>query len=297
MKRSPEVTRARTALLILTTVWGSTFVVIQSGIGVISPLLLISLRFLLAAAVLAAFRPRAFGAGLRIIVPVLPMSLAILAGFALQTWGLASTTPARSAFITSLSVVIVPVFDFFDTKRLPRWRLLGAAVGAAIGVWFLFRPIGGEWHRGDTLTLIGSVIFAFYVVELGRMSVKYGAAELAMAQFVSIGVMAGALSLGFETLRFDHSWLPVAVIGYLGVICTALTFVLMTWAQARVGAVEAAVIYTLEPVIAAIFSVLLGREPLSAKILLGGTFIVGAMLLASTDPSEPHPVAPPEGLD
>lgn len=292
-----ERIRARNALLVMTSIWGSTFVVLQSSVDRMSPLVLVSTRFLLAAFVLAAIRPSAVRAAMPLIVRTLPLSFSMLAGFALQTSGLETTTPARSAFITSLSVILVPVLDMFDTKRLPRWRLAAATGIAGIGIFALFHPIEGEWVAGDTKTLIAAALFAWYIVDLGKQARRNGPAELAMAQFLSIGLAGAIAALFLETPRFDGSLPAYLALAYLGIVCTAFTFVLMTWAQARVNTVTAAIIYTLEPVIAAAFSVALGREPFRLQLAVGGTLVVVAMLVASTDPSEPHPVAPPEGFD
>jgi drug/metabolite transporter (DMT)-like permease len=291
-----EAGRARTLLLGLTVVWASTFVVVHTAVGLVSPFVLVASRFAVAGVAIAIASPRTLRAGWRLIGPAMGLSLSMLAGFGLQTTGLATTTPARSAFLTSLSVIFVPVLDMFDTHRLPRWRLLAAAALAATGVFALFHPIGGEWHHGDSLTLASAGVFAYYVVALDRQSRKHAALPLVMAQCLTIGALAG-LAAPFVAPRFVVAPGSFLVVGYLGIVCTAMTFALMTWGQARVSAVEAAIIYTLEPVVAAIISIGVGREPFSWKLPLGGTLVVAAMLFASTDPTEPHPVAPPEGID
>lgn len=301
MPRSPEAAKARALLLVLATIWGSTFVAIQTGVGLVSPLVLIALRFALAALVIGACRPALVREGLRLVPRTLVLSLSMLAGFALQTAGLLTTTPARSAFLTSLSVVFVPVLDVLDTKRLPRARLLLAAVLAAAGVLALFHPLGGEWRIGDTLTLLSAVVFAVYILALDRESRRHEAWTLVMAQALAIAALAGAGAGVGHWLGFPARLVPAPaalfVVAYLGIVCTAITFWMMAWAQARVSAVEAAVIYTLEPVVAALFSLALGRDAFSLQLPLGGALVVAAMLVASTDPSEPHPVAPPEGID
>jgi drug/metabolite transporter (DMT)-like permease len=292
-----ESGRAKLVLVLLTAIWGSTFVVLHTGVGLISPFVLVAARFAVAGLALAIWSPRSIGEAIRAIPRSMPLSLSILAGFVLQTEGLRTTTPARSAFLTALSVVIVPIFDMFDRKRLPRGRLLFAAAVAACGVYGLFHPIGGEWHRGDTLTVVAAVLFAYYIVELDRQSRRTAAGALVLAQCIAVAVIAAGAAPFVETVRFEPRGSTFFVILYLGLVCTAVNFVMMTWAQARVGAVIAAIIYTLEPVIAASISIGIGREPFGWKLPIGGGLVVAAMLVASTDPSEPHPVAPPEGID
>jgi drug/metabolite transporter (DMT)-like permease len=265
-------------LFLLTAIWGSTFVVLQSALDSISPFVLIASRFALAALTLVAIGAVPLAAAVRAIPAALPLSLSMLAGFGLQTIGLQTTTPARSAFLTSLSILLVPPIEFVLVRRRPRAMLLLAVGLAAAGVYLLFRPIGAEWRRGDSLTVIAAVTFAYYIVELARQSRRLDAATLVLSQSLTIAAIAVPLALWFETPRFVPD--PGAILGlvYLAIACTAFTFFLMTWAQARVEPLEAAVIYTLEPVVAALFSVALGREPLGFKLVAGGSLIIAAML-------------------
>jgi drug/metabolite transporter (DMT)-like permease len=295
--RSPDHGRATLALIVLTTVWGSTFVVIQSALAVLSPMVLIAARFVVAGLILAVLRPAVIGEARRALAPALALSIPMYAGFALQTRGLATTTPARSAFVTSLSVVIVPFLQFIATRHLPRPRVALAVALAVAGIYVLFRPLGSEWHRGDTLTLLATFCFAFYIVELGHLSRRWSAMGLVLAQCLTIATLAAAAAFLVESPRLALTAPALAAILYLGIVCTALTFVLMTWAQARVEPIEAAVIYTLEPVVAAIFSLALGREHGGFGLIAGGTMVVAATLAASTGTADTLPPSPPEGID
>lgn len=269
-----------------------------------SPFVLLSLRFALAGCMLALFRPAVVPQGLLLIRAAGPLSLSLFSGFCLQTMGLAAnllgaeaTTPARSAFLTALSVIFVPAYEYLATRRRPRRQLALAAALAVAGVYLFFHPVSLEWRRGDSLTLLGALIFAFYIVELGKRSRRHDTLALVFAQFITIAVMAAPLALLVGTPQFQPGWRIFGELVYLGLVCSALTFVIMTWAQARVSPMEAAVIYTLEPVFAAAFSIALGREVITMKALLGGSVIIIAMILASADPGETHTVAPPEGID
>lgn len=296
--RTPTTDHARAVgvLVALTFVWASTFVVVQTSLESISPQLLLALRFALTGLLLALLRPQDVRQLPALLIPALPLSLSLFAGFALQTEGLLTTTPARSSFLTSLSVVLVPLVELVRSRRPPRAELLGAVALASAGVWVLFLPLRLEWHRGDTLSILGAVSFGFYVVELGRMSRRHSAGALVLAQSVTIALVAGSFAFLVETPRFIPSAGVVVALAYLSLVCTVVTFLLMTWAQARVEPIEAGVIYTLEPVLAAAFSICLGREAPSYKIAAGGALILGAMLISGLGPRE-SPPAPVEGID
>lgn len=273
----------RSALFAVTLFWGSSFVVVQSGVERMSPLVLVAARFAIAALVLAAIRPRAIAAALRLVPASAPLAALTLAGYTLQSHGLETTTPSRSAFLTALAVVFVPVIVTVARRRPPPWPLWIATGLALAGVWLLFRPIGREWVRGDSLTLASAVAFALFYFELGRLARKHPALELVIAQSLVTAIGAAIAAIGLGATRFELGAGPVLGLLYLGVACTALVFFLMAWGQARVDSTEAAVIYTLEPVLAAVFSLLLGRDPFAWSLVQGGGVILLAMWIAGRE--------------
>jgi drug/metabolite transporter (DMT)-like permease len=285
--------RARLALLSLTLIWGSTFVVIEAGLGGASPFALIAVRFAIAAAALVAVRPRALVPALRATRAILPLTLTMLLSFGLQTAGLQTTTPARSAFLTSLMVVFVPGFEVLYTRRMPSSRVLGAVVLATVGVFALFHPVGLEWRLGDSLTLLSALTFGYYVSAVARAAPRFDAVALVLAQSLGIAALAVPCAILFESPRFDlagPTWLAVS---YLGVVCTAFTFTVMTRAQAVVAPVEASVLYTLEPAVAAGLSLLFARDVWRWQLGAGGALLLVAALVAATSPApEETPQAP-----
>ena len=278
------LSRARIALALLTTIWGSTFVVIEAGLGGASPYVLVAARFALASLVLTLWRPSALLPALRTMRAALPLTLTMVLSFGLQTFGLLTTTPARSAFLTSLMVVFVPAFELLHARRLPRPRLLLSVLIAASGVFALFYPLALEWRLGDTLTLLSAISFGYYVVALSRAAPHHDAHTLVLAQTIGIAILAIPCALVFDTLTFEFAPGTLLVVAYLGVICTAFTFTVMTRAQAIVPPIEASVIYTLEPVTAALFSLALARDVWRWQLGVGGALVVLATLVAATAP-------------
>src|SRR5262245_58513122 len=122
MKLGPVSSRA--TLFSLTLVWGSTFVVIQSAIRHVAPVALVGVRFAIAAVALFVVFPRDVVPSLRLVPATARLAVSTFAGFALQTVGLETTTPARSAFLTALMVVFVPMIETLRTRRIPPARLL-----------------------------------------------------------------------------------------------------------------------------------------------------------------------------
>lgn len=285
MSASPSVVRARATLTGLTLIWGSTFVVIQTALEVASPFVLIGLRFAITAVTMMLLFPASVRRLPSTMATSWKLSLAQFLGFALQTTGLRSTTPGHSAFITALFVIVVPLIETVERRQWPQRRLLVACLLATTGIVALFMPFEGSWKHGDTLTLLSAIAFAYYIVELTRLSQTVEANDIVIAQAVSIALLAVPCSLLFETPTLVLSIQTAWVLGYLAFVCTAFTFVMMTRAQKLVSATEAAVIYTLEPVIAAALSMMLGREDFSIQFLLGALLVLGSTALAATSPT------------
>jgi drug/metabolite transporter (DMT)-like permease len=81
---------------------------------------------------------------------------------------------------------------------------------------------------------------------------------------------------GFTPPPDQQTW---SVIAFTAIFATFLAFIVQTWSQARISAVKVAVILTTEVVFAALFSVLLGAEPLTLRIIIGGSLILVAMIM------------------
>ncbi len=273
------VQRARLGLFLTTFLWGSTFVAVQTALKSASPFVLLALRFGLAAASLVLIRPHVLRDFPRLLPKALGLGLATTAGFVLQTAGLTETTPSRSAFLTALFVVIVPFFEAITKRRFPKKALLASVALAVFGVWVLFAPASGAWTRGDTMTVLCALAFAVYVMEVDRLGRVHDAFSLTFAQFAVVTVVS-VLLIPTQTARLV--WTPqfAGVLAYLATVCSTLAIVIASKYQPFVSPTEASVLYTTEPVIAAVLSVALGREPFSMRLVLGGAIVVVATGLA-----------------
>ncbi len=270
------------ALTALTLAWGTTFLLVKRALEGTSPAAFLALRFAAAVAVVGAValmrrdRPSPgllrHGAGLGAFM---------LAGFAFQTWGLRYTTPARSAFLTGLAVLFVPFLARFLLGRrvlLASWGGVGLAVA---GLALLTRPFGGdivaEVRMGDALTVGCALAYAFQIAFTSEWSPRHPLARLTLVQ-VAV-TLAGALALlPFEEARVRPGPELWATVAFTGVVMTAGAFFVMNWAQRHTTAVRAALIYSLEPLAAALFSWWVGGEVLAAADWGGGALIVLGVL-------------------
>ncbi|MFQ5926658.1 MAG: DMT family transporter [Terriglobia bacterium] len=267
-------------------IWGSTFVVVKDALAEASPLVFLLLRFSLATVVLLLVLGR--GAGLRqpgLARAGLFTGVFLAAGYIFQTIGLQYTTPAKSAFITGLSVPLVPVLlAIFFGRRIRIWTATGVVVAVA-GFYFLTIPESQfAINRGDLLTIFCAVAFAGQIIAVGHFAPRFSYAALGIAQIIA------ALVLTTVALPTAHwtcleaaalAWsgrLALAVV-ITGVFATALAFSAQAWAQRYTSPTHTAILFSLEPVFAALTSYVVHGEQLGGRSLWGAALILTGILV------------------
>jgi drug/metabolite transporter (DMT)-like permease len=293
-------------LVVVTGLWGLSFPLSKrwldaatetrcpggEGLGILT---LIAVRTLAAVAILALFQPRLvrepnrreFGIGLFI------GSLNFV-GFLLQVWGQTATSPALSAFLTSVGSAWVPLMGLaFFRQPVARLTVLGFGI-ALVGLVVLTQLSAGQsWAlgKGEQLTLLCSVVFAFMIVALDRWgrAVRPGHLTVAFLTATALLGLVGAVlwaALGPGMVPWLQ-WMvkmgghPTALwdLTLLTIFCTVLSFHWFTAYQPRVSANRAALIYLLEPVFGTIFSVFWGMDKVEPHLVWGGALILGGNLL------------------
>jgi drug/metabolite transporter (DMT)-like permease len=275
--------RPTLALVGVTAIWGSTFVVVKDAVEQMPVTDFLTWRFGIAALVMLLLRPtsvaRLGSAGRRAGVVV---GVALGAGYLLQTLGLQHTSAAVSGFITGMFVVLTPL----GSAVLLRARVPAAAWGAvalATGGLALLSLHGFSVGYGELLTLGCAAAFALHIVGLGQWASSYDAFGLAVVQLATTAVLCAVVAVpgGVVVPSTTSVWLALAVTS-LG--ATALAFVVQTWAQAHLAPTRAAVIMTMEPVFSGLFAVAVAGEVLGVRALVGAALVLCAMLLTEVGP-------------
>jgi drug/metabolite transporter (DMT)-like permease len=289
------------AILLTTLIWGSTFAVARGVLDHWPPLQYLAVRMPLAALVFAALFPRqVFGATRSAWRAGASLGALIGLGFIGQTVGLLYTTPAKSAFITGITTPLVPIVAYAVWRARPSRENLVGIVLASIGGALILAPANaGSVNTGDLITLSTTLLFAahitlmsvyarrFDVRQLSALQITVAAAVIVIAWLAVrvVVALAGAQSLppGLAREAEPLAWSASAAgqLVYLSFVATVATFLLWTWGQARMSATHAAVIFSLEPVFATAFAVLLrgsaewtgGRATVGALLVLTGVII------------------------
>lgn len=271
------------ALLAVTAIWGATFVIVKEAVSCYPTFSFLSLRFALA---VFSFLPLLLGkkslpkpgelkAGLL-------TGLFLFAGYAFQTLGLRFTTASKAGFITGLSVVIVPMLSALFLGQSPPGRVWVGAGLAAIGLAFLSLKGSLIPSVGDLLVLACAVAYAAQIVALGKFAPSMHPFPLTFAQLFAVMLMSTALAFAIERpVQFPPSKVVWAAL-FTGIPATSLAFGVQTFAQKYTPPSHAALIFSAEPVFAALFAFLIAGETLGPRELFGCILITAAMLLAET---------------
>lgn len=272
-------TKAEALLLLITLIWGSTFVVVKGALNDASPLAFIAVRFSAAAVLLFAFVARG-RVDREALVPGLVLGVFLGAGYLCQTTGLVYTTASKSAFITGCSVILVPMIVLFHGSRPRAGAAAGALLGLA-GLYFLVMPPGLEGiNRGDILTLIASVSFAFHIVLVGHYTRRASFLHLVPVQVLVVGLIAlSALPLA-PGVVLHWSLRLVIALGITSILATGLAFTVQNWAQQYTAPAHTALIFAVEPLFAAVTSRLVMGERLGGRVLLGSALILSGMVVS-----------------
>jgi drug/metabolite transporter (DMT)-like permease len=284
------------ALVFIAIVWGCSFTIIKQTLGLVSPLVFLALRFLLASALVA---PWFRGLTRRELVGGIVLGLLFWAGFVFQTVGIQYTTPSRSAFITSLCTPLVPVAVFLVYRRPPSVAVVLAVLVTMLGMYLLTRPGGMSegLNRGDLLTLACAVLFAFQIVAVGHYAAVARPTRLLALELGLTGVLSLLAAPVFETPRLTLGPSLFLALAFLSG-SAALTFYLQLGAQKVVSPAATAIIFTLEALAAAVTSRIVLGEILTPPQWVGGLLILGGallpFLLPAADGAAPAMIGRPE---
>lgn len=270
------------ALLFVTLVWGATFPVLKSATVHLSGVEVSALRFLIAA---VCMTPLVLRVPRRTWLDGALLGALVLVSYVVQAFGLQFISSNRSAFLTSLNVLMVPLLGVVFGTRLTL-SVLGAATLACAGIGLMSWE-GGSHLLADAATVFGALAYAMYVILLSQRASRHVPGELAATQIVWMALLGCLWMLAdawgtdkLQTLpaRLDASVLAGLV--YLGVVATAGMLFLQAMAQRHVSADKAALVYAMEPVFAAMFAWMWLSELLTWKAAIGGAMVVTAVVLS-----------------
>lgn len=273
--------KADMMLLLATFFWGMTFVTVKDAMKHSGIFSFIALRFFLAGLLIFPFIKRKMNLiNKSIVFDSVLLGILVFASFAFQTAGLKYTSATRSSFITSLSVVLVPLVSFLLYKTIVDVYKIAGIVFASIGLLLLFPPEAGVINLGDALTLASACIFALVIVLIQKFSSRNDPILLVFIQTVVVAFLALIFAPFTDRFKIDFSGNFLFDLIFTAVFATAGSLVIQFRYQKDTSEARAGIIYTLEPLFASFFAFLILKESFPAIGFAGGAFIILGMVLS-----------------
>jgi drug/metabolite transporter (DMT)-like permease len=271
---------AALALILVTAVWGVTFVQVKDAVELYPLFAFMAVRFMIASGTLLvpALAPvrrldrRGLAAG------ILLGSL-LGAGFALQTAGLQRTTVSSTGFITGLYVVFTPLLAMVLFRHRIGPAVWAGVVLAVVGLALLSGVHAGS-SVGDLLVLVSAATQALQIVFVERYAARYNPTALAFLQMVTVAIACTGIALALGDLEAPSGWTVWSALVVTGVFASALAYLVQAWAQRTISATRIALIFALEAVWAGLFGYLLAGDRLGARGWGGCALIFGGIVLA-----------------
>ncbi len=299
-QRASRQLLADLALLLVTAVWGGTFVMVKDAVAGFPVFSFMAIRFAIAVLALLPFLLRLHTSALpplRITAPLFT-GFALFAGYAFQTAGLRLTTPAKAGFITGLSVVIVPVAAALLFRKPPdrsAWTGVGLAVA---GLALLTLRAGLHMEPGDLLVSGCAISFAAHILLTGYFAPHSDPLWLTFGQILTVAILSGIAALVLEQ-PFRAAILTSSVLlatAFTGVLATSFAFGIQTAAQRFTTSTHTALIFAAEPVFAGLFSFLLIGELLGPQQAVGCGLILAGMVVSELRGAPERSADPARGL-
>jgi len=267
-------------MVITTMIWGITFVMVKEALNDAKPFMFATLRFGLSFILAIIFVNRGMSKiNKKSMVAGLICGFCLYVGYSFQNFGLMQTTPSKSAFVTSVSVIMVPILLVLFRIKAVHNRIWIATFLAIVGLYILLDPAGKGLNIGDILTFGCALSFAAHVIFQDRyLSKGVDVGHLLLIQLMFITLFSGISVVSYEGFEMIVSQRLIIAILVTGILATFIALLIMVWAQTILGPNQTAILLSLEPVFAALFSTIFASEILGINGWVGGVIIVFAVL-------------------
>ncbi len=266
------------AMISIAAVWGSSFVVMKDSLERQNVFSFLSSRFILAALLMFLYKPGVFrGLTKKFIYRGIIAGILLGGGYIFQTYGLTKTTVSNTGFITGLYLVFTPLISLIILKRHVLKIQWLAVVIATIGLFFISYN-GVTIGLGEILVLISAFIYGAHFVALGEWSDGKNTYALTFIQVATVAALTSIFAFkdGFQVAPDSTVWLAIL---YTAFFATFIGFLIQTKAQSVMSATVASVLLATETPFAVFFGLYFHSDPLTLRIITGGSLVMAAMAL------------------
>ena len=281
-------------LVACTLIWGTTFIAQDTGMDNIGPFTFNSVRFFVGFLAVAPFVFLIEKKKIKLQIKnktnqffklILPIGIFLFLGCIFQQVSLLYTDVANSAFFTIFYVIMVPIIAYFLFSEKIHWSIWPSALACVIGGYFLSDISNASIRFGDSLVLIGAIFWALHIIYIGKIINKFDIPFfIALIQNLIVSTLSFLLVIMFEEFNFSKIKLETLEILYAGILSGGVAFALQLFGQKNISAAPAAIVMSLEGVVAAITAWIILNQILGLNNIIGCTLILGGILLSQLAP-------------
>jgi len=281
-------------LVACTLIWGTTFIAQDTGMDNIGPFTFNSVRFFVGFLAVAPFVFLFEKKKIKLQIKnktnqffklILPIGIFLFLGCIFQQVSLLYTDVANSAFFTIFYVIMVPIIAYFLFSEKIHWSIWPSALACVIGGYFLSDISNASIRFGDSLVLIGAIFWALHIIYIGKIINKFDIPFfIALIQNLIVSTLSFLLVIMFEEFNFSKIKLETLEILYAGILSGGVAFALQLFGQKNISAAPAAIVMSLEGVVAAITAWIILNQILGLNNIIGCTLILGGILLSQLAP-------------
>ena len=269
-------------MFIATIFFGMTYVLTKICLNYSTELHIISFRFLIAFVISLIFLQRKiFPIKIKEILYSLILSVLLFMVFITMTIGVKYTTATNASFLISLSVIFIPFFSWIFNKEKPKKSIFIVLIIALIGIMLLTLDKNLEFHIGDILCLICSLLFSFHVLITERFVKNNNPITLGVLQFGGVAILSFLVQYPIEKFTLPKNekfWISLMI---LSVFCTALAYIIQTVSQKKLSSTLIGLILSLEPIFSGIFGYFILNEYLSFQQYVGAFLLLISVIYVS----------------
>ena len=282
------------AMLFVTLFWGATFVIVKESLDDVSSMLFIALRFTIASIFLIPIFLKVrkeFTKGA--VIAGFVIGFLLFGGFATQTVGLKFTTATKSGFLTGSAVVMVPILQTIIEKRKPTTGSIIGVIIVFIGILLLssnsnsvlliLNDLISNFNIGDFLTIICAFFLALYIIYIDVYTKRYNFWLMVIMQMFVTSILAYLAAFtssfaGIEQMKIELTNYLIFGLLYTSIFATLITTVIQTKYQKLISPTKASIIFSLEPVFAAVFAFFLLSEKITNLGFIGAVLIFTGLI-------------------
>ena len=281
-------------LVVCTLIWGTAFIAQATGMDNIGPFTFNSARFYVGFLAVAPFvflfekkkiKQQIKNKTSEFLKLIIPVGIFLFLGCIFQQVSLLYTDVANSAFFTIFYVPMVPIIVYFLFSEKLHWSIWPSVFACVIGGYFLSDINNVEVRFGDSLVLIGAIFWALHIIYIGKIILKFDLPFfIALMQNLIVATLSFVLVLIFEEVDFSKIKLETIEILYAGILSGGAAFALQLFGQKNISAAPAAIVMSLEGVVAAISAWVILSQILGINNIIGCLLILTGVLLSQLAP-------------